>query len=43
MPISASSKCRSRDPFFSPIQTFAADPATLIFLLGELPYLTGLL
>lgn len=30
------------DPFFSPIQTFAADPATLIFLLGELPYLTGL-
>jgi hypothetical protein len=30
------------DPFFTPIQTFAADPATLIFLLGELPFLTGL-
>lgn len=30
------------DPFFAPIQTFSVDPATLIFLLGELPYLTGL-
>jgi hypothetical protein len=30
------------DPFFTPIQTFGVDPKTLIFLLGELPFLTGL-
>jgi hypothetical protein len=30
------------EPFFAPIQTFGVDPKTLIFLLGELPYLTGL-
>ena len=30
------------EPFFAPIQTFAIEPRTLIFLLGELPYLTGL-
>jgi hypothetical protein len=30
------------EPFFTPIQTFGVDPKTLIFLLGELPYLTGL-
>ena len=29
-------------PFFAPMQTFGVDPKTLIFLLGELPYLTGL-
>ena len=29
-------------PFFAPIRTFGVDPRTLIFLLGELPYLTGL-
>ncbi len=28
--------------FFSPIQTFRVDPRTLIFALGELPYITGL-
>jgi len=30
------------DPFFTPIQTFGVDPATLIFALGELPFVTGL-
>src|SRR5205823_2860432 len=30
------------EPFFAPIQTFGVDPKTLIFLLGELPFLTGL-
>jgi len=30
------------EPFFTPIQTFGVDPKTLIFLLGELPFLTGL-
>jgi hypothetical protein len=30
------------EEFFSPIQTFAVDPRTLIFLLGELPFITGL-
>jgi hypothetical protein len=30
------------DEFFAPIQTFAVDPRTLIFLLGEMPFLTGL-
>ena len=30
------------EPFFAPIQTFAVDPATLLFVLGELPFLTGL-
>ena len=29
-------------PFFAPIQTFGVDPRTLLFLLGELPFLTGL-
>ncbi len=28
--------------FFSPIQTFPVDPRTLIFVLGELPYITAL-
>jgi hypothetical protein len=28
--------------FFSPITTYRVDPATLIFMLGELPYITGL-
>jgi hypothetical protein len=28
--------------FFAPIQTFGVDPKTLVFLLGELPFLTGL-
>jgi hypothetical protein len=28
--------------FFSPIQSFRVDPRTLIFALGELPYITGL-
>lgn len=28
--------------FFAPMQTFSVDPATLIFVLGELPFLTGL-
>ena len=30
------------DPFYAPIQTFSVDPKTLIFLLGELPFVTGL-
>lgn len=30
------------EPFFAPVQTFAVDPQTLIFALGELPFLTGL-
>ena len=30
------------EPFFAPIRTYPVDPKTLIFLLGELPYLTGL-
>jgi len=29
-------------PFFAPIRTFPVDPRTLIFLLGELPFLTAL-
>jgi hypothetical protein len=28
--------------FFAPVVTFGVDPKTLVFLLGELPYLTGL-
>jgi hypothetical protein len=30
------------DSFFTPIQSFPVDPNTLVFLLGELPYLTAL-
>ena len=30
------------ESFFSPIQTFAVEPRTLLFALGELPYITGL-
>jgi hypothetical protein len=30
------------DPFFTTISTYGVDPKTLIFLLGELPFLTGL-
>jgi hypothetical protein len=30
------------EEFFAPLQTFAVDARTLIFLLGELPYITGL-
>ncbi len=30
------------DPFFAPIVAHPVDPKTLIFVLGELPYLTGL-
>ncbi len=30
------------EPFFAPVETFAVDPKTLIFVLGELPFLTGL-
>ena len=30
------------EAFFSPITTYAVDPRTLIFALGELPYITGL-
>ena len=28
--------------FFAPMQTFGVDPKTLLFVLGELPFLTGL-
>jgi hypothetical protein len=38
----AQSPAEEAEPFFSPIQTFGVDPRTLIFLLGELPFLTGL-
>jgi hypothetical protein len=30
------------EPFFAPVQTFAVAERTLAFLLGELPFLTGL-
>lgn len=30
------------EPFFAPIETFGVDPKTLIFMLGELPFITGL-
>ena len=30
------------ESFYSPIQTYPVDPRTLIFLLGELPFITGL-
>jgi hypothetical protein len=30
------------EPFFAPLQTFTVDPTTLLFVLGELPFLTGL-
>ncbi|MBX6312179.1 MAG: hypothetical protein IRY99_04560 [Isosphaeraceae bacterium] len=30
------------EPFFAPIGTFAVDPKTLIFFLGELPFVTAL-
>ncbi len=30
------------EPFFAPIQTFPIDPRTLVFLLGELPFVTAL-
>ena len=30
------------ESFFTPIATYAVDPKTLIFALGELPYITGL-
>jgi hypothetical protein len=30
------------EPFHTPIQTFPVDPKTLIFVLGELPFITGL-
>ncbi len=30
------------DPFFTPMETFGVDSNSLIFMLGELPYLTGL-
>jgi hypothetical protein len=30
------------EEFFAPLQTYAVDARTLIFLLGELPYITGL-
>jgi hypothetical protein len=30
------------EPFFAPMQSFDVDPQTLLFVLGELPFLTGL-
>jgi hypothetical protein len=30
------------EPFFTPVLTYAVDPRTLIFVLGELPYITNL-
>jgi len=30
------------ETFYAPIQTFSVDPRTLLFLLGELPFLTAL-
>ncbi len=31
------------ETFFSPMSTFGVDPRTLIFVLGELPYITGVI
>ena len=31
-----------KQPFFAPVETFAVEPRTLLFLLGELPFVTGL-
>ena len=30
------------EPFFAPVRAYPVDPKTLIFALGELPYVTGL-
>jgi len=30
------------EPFYAPVQTFGVDPKQLIFVLGELPFVTGL-
>jgi hypothetical protein len=30
------------EPFYAPIETFTVDPRHLIFILGELPFVTGL-
>ena len=30
------------EPFFAPLEPFDVDPRTLVFLLGELPYITAL-
>ncbi|APW60808.1 hypothetical protein [Paludisphaera borealis] len=30
------------EPFFAPLSSFKADPKTLLFLLGELPFITAL-
>ena len=38
----ASLEPNDTEPFFAPIQTFAVDPKHLIFVLGELPFVTGL-
>ncbi len=42
MPTSGDWNRREPESFFSPIATYAVDPKTLIFALGELPYITGL-
>ena len=41
-PTSAGWNRREPESFFTPIATYAVDPRTLIFALGELPYITGL-
>jgi hypothetical protein len=35
-------KVEEPEPFFAPVETFEVDPGTLIFFLGELPYVTAL-
>jgi len=36
------SEAEEPGPFYAPIRSYPVDPRTLVFLLGELPYLTGL-
>jgi hypothetical protein len=35
-------EAEEQEPFYAPVQTFGVDPQTLIFVLGELPFVTGL-
>ena len=42
MPTSAAWTGPSPSTFFAPLVTFTVDPRTLLFVLGELPFITGL-
>jgi hypothetical protein len=39
---SAGTPAEEPEPFFAPLGTFGVDPRTLVFFLGELPFITGL-